>query len=507
MNEVSVWYDDSVSAPREPQRREGKYHALLRENCTFFVSLSLGVGALFALCFTEAGGLGLNFALWSVLWCVGVRSVLKKLGLRQMRRDALWYAAGVLLGLSVFWTANGFIQLVSILGWCIIQCLWALNVFADIRDWHFGKAAGAVLRLILRSLGRITEPFRHLAAVKKTGDRTGLQVLTGLLIALPLAWAVTSLLSGADAVFRELVRRAVNIQTVPDALRIGVKGLLTALVTGAVFYAVLCAQTDAPEPWDQSEPRKAPAAVAVTFTAVLAVIYLVFCAIQAGVLFSRSAALLPKGYTYAQYAREGFFQLLAVSAINVLLVIVSQRRFAAGRALRTLLCVISACTYVMELSSAWRMALYVRAYGLTFLRLLVLWFLAVLGVILAGAVRTVFAPSFRLFRFSLAVCLTAWLVFAFARPDALAARYDLRRFGLTRSTLSEISCDLSADALPELDAYLGPDALIVCDYMDGYLDQGIPQRSSQAGLRGFNYSLWKASRTAEKYKEVYHYGS
>ncbi|MFR8843973.1 MAG: DUF4153 domain-containing protein [Waltera sp.] len=31
---------------------------------------------------------------------------------------------------------------------------------------------------------------------------------------------------------------------------------------------------------------------------------------------------LPEGYTYAQYAREGFFQLLAVSILNLILVLV-----------------------------------------------------------------------------------------------------------------------------------------------------------------------------------------
>ena len=506
MNEVSSWYNNGAFLPREAQRPEGKLHAFLRENCRYFLQLSLGVGGLFAWCFTEAGGLGLNFALWSALWGCFVLQALKKLGIRRLRRDGGWYAAGALLGLSVFWTANGFIQFVSILGWCIVQCLWALNVFADIRDWHFGKAAGAVIRLALRSAGRLAEPFRHLVAVKKGGDRTAMHVLIGLLIALPLAWAVTALLSGADAVFRGMVRRVVNVQTLPDALRIGLKGLICALVTGTVFYAVMCAQTDAPEPQSQREPAKAPSAVAVTFTAVLAAIYLVFCAIQIGVLFSGSGALLPEGYTYAQYAREGFFQLLAVSGINVLLVIVSQRRFVSGPALKTLLCVISGCTYVMELSSAWRMALYVSVYGLTFLRMLVIWFLAVLAVILAGAVRTVFCPSFRLFRFSLAVCLAAWLAFAFARPDALAARYDLRRFGLSDSTLSEIRYDLSADALGELTPYLDRKDPAVERYMDGWLDSAIPQWYKKAGLRGFNCSLRRAAETAERYKEVYCHG-
>ena len=44
-------------------------------------------------------------------------------------------------------------------------------------------------------------------------------------------------------------------------------------------------------------------------------------------------------------------------------------------ALRVVLTVFSACTYVMIASAAMRMLLYVDAYSLSFLRILVLWFL------------------------------------------------------------------------------------------------------------------------------------
>ena len=203
---------------------------------------------------------------------------------------------------------------------------------------------------------------------------------------------------------------------------------------------------------------------------------------------------------YAAYAREGFFELLALSALNVAGVIVSQLRFESSRILRVLLCVVSVCTFIMELSSAWRMILYVQAYGLTFLRLLVLWFLAVLGIVLAGAVITVFRPGFRLFRFTLAVCLSAWLVFAFARPDAIAARYDLRRFGCSDTTLTLIRYELSPDALGELRPYLNQEIRAIDKHMGGYLDEDIPARYAHAGIRGFNYSLWRANQTSEEYR-------
>jgi hypothetical protein len=97
------------------------------------------------------------------------------------------------------------------------------------------------------------------------------------------------------------------------------------------------------------------------------------------------------------------------------------------------------------------------------------------------------------------VCLAAWLVFAFARPDAVAARYDLRRFGCTDTALSLIRYELSSDALGELRPYLSGQREVIGVYLDGYLDQGIPAQYKGAGLRGFNYSLWQASETAKEY--------
>ncbi len=490
--------DERLSPPAA--RPEGAAHVLLRENCRYHILLALVMGGVFAACFVESDGWGINYALWAAAWCVCAHLALKKLGLARLARDGFWYGGIVLLGLSICWTANFFIQFVSACGCLILQCLWVLNVFADIRDWRFPKAAGAVIRLVFRSLARVFEPFRHLSAVRKTGAGALGHIALGLLIAVPLALGVTSLLSSADAVFRELLRSVFDGWALPDFFRVCLEALCFTFGAAAAFYAVLCAQTDAPEAQAQRPVKTADTLIAVTFTTVLALIYLLFCAIQVRVLFTGQADLLPKGWTYARYAREGFFQLLAVSGVNVALVIVSQRRFASSRALRALLCVISACTYVMEVSSAWRMALYVSAYGLTFLRVLVLWFLAVLGIILACAVATVFRPGFRLFRVCLAVCLGAWLIFAFARPDKIAAEYNIRRFGITESTVSCLRYDLSPDALETLRPYLNENRPLLDKYMDGYLDRGIPERYRLAGARGFNYSLWQANKTAEAYK-------
>ena len=62
--------------------------------------------------------------------------------------------------------------------------------------------------------------------------------------------------------------------------------------------------------------------------------------------------------------------------------------------LKILLTVISVCTCIMILSAAYRMILYVNEYNLSFLRVLVLWFLAVLMIIFWGVIYSIFSRDF-----------------------------------------------------------------------------------------------------------------
>lgn len=151
----------------------------------------------------------------------------------------------------------------------------------------------------------------------------------------------------------------------------------------------------------------------------------------------------------------------------------------------------------MAASSGYRMILYVQAYGLTFLRILVLWFLLVLAVLLTGTLVSVFRPAVPLLRFFLWVCLCLWLVFAFARPDRIAARYNLERFGPQDDVAACLLYELSPDAVPIMAQYRHSG--IYSLEWEGYLTKSIPRRYQQAGIRGFSFSLWEANKAAEAY--------
>lgn len=59
---------------------------------------------------------------------------------------------------------------------------------------------------------------------------------------------------------------------------------------------------------EEKKSRKNPV-IAITFLSMITAVYLIFCVIQAVFLFT-GGRLLPEGYTYSEYAHQGFFQLL-----------------------------------------------------------------------------------------------------------------------------------------------------------------------------------------------------
>lgn len=149
--------------------------------------------------------------------------------------------------------------------------------------------------------------------------------------------------------------------------------------------------------------------------------------------------------------QTGIFQLLFVAVLNLVMVLMCLKYFREHVLLNGFLLLVSLCTYVMLASAAYRMVLYVQQYQLTFLRILVLWFLAMLFVLMAGVVILIFNHEFPLFRFCLAVVSSFYLVFAWMRPDYITARYNVAHRDSIAGVEQSDFMRLSTDAAPALE--------------------------------------------------------
>lgn len=228
----------------------------------------------------------------------------------------------------------------------------------------------------------------------------------------------------------------------------------------------------------------------------MAVFYLLFCAVQIFYLFLHLGTL-PAHLTYAEYVHRGFFQLLFVVFINLALVLCILKYFRSNRILKGILILVSACTYIMIASAAYRLLLYIAVYHLTLLRLLVLWFLALTAVLMAGVLAIIFKETFPLCRYCIVTISVFYTCFALARPDSVIARYNLTSDPFLAQEDLEYLATLSLDAVPMMERYL-PDSHVFPDDWDGgshylaaYLSEtlaGRPQADA-LGIRTYNFSV------------------
>lgn len=274
--------------------------------------------------------------------------------------------------------------------------------------------------------------------------------------------------------------------------------------------------------------RKGDSSIAVTVILLITLLYLVFCGLQLMYLFSNGLFALPEGYTFAEYARRGFFELLAVAMINVVLMLIATAYFEESKFLRRLLTLMTICTYIMIGSAAYRMLLYIGAYHLTFLRLFVLLALVILSLILAGVIIAVYRKSFPLFRYCVAVITVCYLAFAFSKPDYYIASYlEEHKDVLTSEEAVFLTQDLSLDAAPIVlpllseenrwidaaeqgEVVLGSEEEgwteefgMVNYYRTGYYDT-IRRMNQDRDIRDYNFSVGNAKSLTERYPMQYY---
>jgi hypothetical protein len=211
-----------------------------------------------------------------------------------------------------------------------------------------------------------------------------------------------------------------------------------------------------------------------------------FVAVQFVVLFGgRAHVLQSAGLTYADYAHQGFVQLLAVAAL-ALAVIAAARRWARvdSRArellLRVLLVAIAALTLVIVISALHRLDLYVDEFGATRLRLAAAGACAWIGAMLGFAILAIASGHAGwLARAVVASVAAAAIAFTVADPDSLIARRNVDRYLDTGRIDVAYNASLSADAVGQLSRLPEPVA--------GRVLAGERSRLiGRDGVRGFN---------------------
>lgn len=279
--------------------------------------------------------------------------------------------------------------------------------------------------------------------------RTALSAAAGLLVAGPILLVFTILLANADPIFGQRLEQLFSFELTELARHTIVAAALSWIAAGFLYAGGI-------------EPAPLPARPAwlatgaVEAAVVLALVDLLFGGfvwVQVRYLFgSREWVDTVAGLTYSQYARRGFFELVAVTALALPLLLAAHwvvRPDARGRRVVLALAGVQvALVLVMLVSALERMRLYQAEYGQTELRFYTTAFMLWLAVLLGSFLLTVLPGRRDLF--AQAVVLSAWaalFLLHFVNPDeriVLANRTAPRGFDVP------YALSLSADAVPAL---------------------------------------------------------
>lgn len=449
--------------PKKPDTPETKN---MKENFQIFGMASFLYACLYVFCMYRNGS-GVTYPFFVAGSLLFICYCFAKLGISFKKGGAFYVISMMLLAISTFCTDDGRIIALNKLGIFLLAISFLLFTLYDTGKWNLVKYLGAICQTVFVSFNELPRPFEdaswYVKHKMKRKNGKVLYVILGLVIALPIFLIVFALLVSADAVFRDMTKKIL------EQLRI--ENMMLALFMWACMFlasycilSFLCKRTIHAKVKDS---RRGEPLIAITIATLLTLLYLVFSIIQIVYLFAGNMTL-PSGYTYAEYAREGFFQLLAVSVLNLILVLIGLGCFKESKLLKGILTVMSLCTYIMIASSAMRMIIYIRWYYLTFLRIFVLWSLAVLFLLFTGIIISIIKSSFPLFRYSMVVVTLCYMALSFSHPDYWIARVNVASTDLvTRSAFFEGKPYEDYDFLSLLNADAAP-VLIDLMVREGY---------------------------------------
>ena len=486
----------------------------------FFLWATLGYALFYVFCLYKNVA-GITFPLFTAGTIIYFVLCMKKLDVKVKKFSIFYMVCIELLGLSTCLTDSWVIILLNYFAIFFLVIIFLLHNFFENKHWNFLEHIKAYFLAITVPIIYIAKPFTNFYNYRKnrvvSNEETKrskiFYIIIGAVISLPLVMVVLFLLISADAVFGNIFEKMFEDFNLFSFIG---DSVLSGMLFVAVFFCayMLISFLSNFEVNESKQAKKGgEPLIAVTVCSILSFIYVIFCGIQVVYLFIGSSAkfVLPNDMTYAQYAREGFFQLLFVCIINLVLVLVGIYLFRESKVLKALLCIITSCTYIMIASSAMRMLLYIQYKYLTFLRVFVLWALLVIALVMIGVMISIFKKDFNFFKYSTIVVICLYLVLSFARVDYWVAKvnvdnmeyetqYEFFKGVDLYDDSSYLFYFLSYDAAPVIFAYedgSDEDEFGTFNFQKKIYRENIKYDTDDMGIRKFNIS-----RLIAKFKAI-----
>lgn len=374
--------------------------------------------------------------------------------------------SGIVISFSLLITGNGFLHFFSYTYAIAAYCYF---VYSSLGNALENGLSNYILMDFFKSVLIVPfyafeQMFRAMFSgkIKKSGKLLG-KILVGLAVAVIPTTIVIALLS-YDSGFSKILENMFDWDFEKIMSHLG--SFILGIPVGMYVFGLFIASTDhscknvitkAGCSDAAIKMRKVPVLTAFAAVLPLLFVYVVFFISQWSYYMSAFTGILPENFTYAEYAREGFFQLCAVAFINfiiILCIVLFMRRKDARKSvfLNLLSIIFALFTLVLIGTAMSKLVMYIQYYGLTHKRIYAAWFMVVLAIVFIMIFIYQFVSKMKITALCTSVVIIMFAVLALGNIDSKIAEYNVNNYlngNLTSIDIYELY-DLGDAAIPSI---------------------------------------------------------
>lgn len=317
----------------------------------------------------------------------------------------------ILYLIMVIWAISDF-QIKSIIYKIILMIFEPLNYIGD------------VIRAVLKEFNP-KEKDEQIGEKKEKNNIFKAVCFTGI-----IALIVIGLLCSADNEFAKIfstIFKDINIFNVSELTGRIIIIIIAFFYFAGFFMNMLDKENGLKEfEKDEKAEKKESYTIRMMIT-VLNLVYLVFCFTQIKVLFTE------QNIKYSEFARKGFFQLMIVSLINIVMILKANNKNLRenekqDKYKKTMCIVMVIFTLVIIISAFARMTLYQQNYGYTRLRVLVDYTLITEIILLIPTIIYILKNKIDLIKTYFVIIITMYCLVNFINIDKIIMKNNFNRY-------------------------------------------------------------------------------
>ena len=338
----------------------------------------------------------------------------------------------ILLSITYFIFDNAVFRGINTVVIPVLYIIMVVTATSNIQTKSIFKMIIIYIIQPINYIGEVIKKIIHLVRPNENKEETKGEkhnIIKAVFFTIVIALIVIALLSSADSEFSSLFSNLLidlHFLSIP-ALVIKFFSIIIPFFYIAGFFMNMLNIDEVLEEKENKKVKMKDGFTIYMMITALNIIYLIFCYTQIKSLFTI------ENIKYSSYARQGFFQLMIVSLINIVMILKATdknlKETEKQKKYKKIICIIMLVfTLLIIISSLARMTLYQQNYGETRLRILVDFTLITEIILLIPTAIYILKENIDLVKTYFIIIVTMYCVVNFSNIDYIIAKNNVDRY-------------------------------------------------------------------------------